>query len=223
MKPSVCALICSVEAAELPSRRIAPSAMGKSRKSTGRRCPSPATRRASYYGAKKRRRLPRPQLLARRPPPQLRQHRRVRRQSPRSLRQRNLLRNGRRQREVGCSVCSAQDCSAAAAGAAHCCCASAIGSRDRGETADRASDCTASGARRGRSDSRLNLGTASAPPAAAPVFVKPAVPGSPSSRFSGCSSGCSGQAGAGRCICFGGEGRERRVSACRATSCSCWS
>ncbi len=48
---------------------------------------------------------------------------------------------------------SAQDCSAAAAGAADCCRASAIGSRDRGETADRASYRKTSGALRGCSDS----------------------------------------------------------------------
>jgi hypothetical protein len=99
MKPSVCAFICSGEAAQAASRRIAPPAMGRSRKSTGRRCPSPATRRASYYGGKKRRLLPRPQLLVRQPPPRLRLHRRVRRQSPQNLRRPNLLRNGRWRRQ----------------------------------------------------------------------------------------------------------------------------
>jgi hypothetical protein len=67
MKPSVSARICSGEAGELPRRNLAPQEMGKNRKSIGRRCPSLAMRRASCYGAKKRRPPRRPLLGQRRP------------------------------------------------------------------------------------------------------------------------------------------------------------
>ena len=96
MKPSVSARICSGEAGELPTRNLAPQEMGKNGKSIGRRCPSLAMRRASCYGAKKRRLPLRPLLGQRRPllPPLRLQ---PRRRSLQSRRHRSRYNHGRRQ------------------------------------------------------------------------------------------------------------------------------